>query len=1168
MRKQLLNLKFLLMLCMIFVIGGGSVAFAEEVTYTVSSTSEVTITGSAPKGSSATYSSTYNTKWQLTGGNKMTLTLSGYAGKKITGLTMSMRSNSDKGAGYLDFKAGETSLATIGSSSNGIKFNNSAWHGSWSTSYVDVDVTMSNKSYAIKDGDKVVIVLGATTNSLYCQYFKLTYEDAVSVNYTISWKVNGKTYSEGTPSTQVIGGKKVTTLPTPPSAINGKVFVGWTDTEISTSQDKAPSVLFNTPSSAPAVTANTTYYAVFASQSEGAHDETLSQTLEYDTWTYSGSTTDKSSYRLFHTGSYIESAEFDLSTLSKVVVYGGTFGGTSYNKLNIGDGTNTWKDVTVSGSSQTGVNTYTDGNALSGIGKLRITSQSGTASTTGVRISKVEIYTQGGYTYSGYATTINVATLTGISVSGPAADLWTGDDFTHEGITVTATYDDGTTADVTNSCSYSGYDMSTAGSQIVTVSYGEKTASYTVNVNTIGNTQETAYTATEAIELIDAGNGLKTPVYVKGKVSEIVTAFSSQYGNITFNVSEDGTTEGAQFLFYRNFNGANNEKYASEDECPKVGDEVIGYGKLTKYNTTYEFSEGNYLVEKIVSTDQSSNLTLSPTTGEVNVDKTLDISGYVSTADDYTGTVTYAVTEGEEYASVNEEGVIKGLAEGTATVKVTAPAVVGSFSESSAEFSVTVVDNRTATTVTFGTDVDDQTFSVNLGETFEGKTATVYPTEAGNVTYSSDNVDVASVDENGAITLGGIAGTATITAFFAATDDYKASSAKYYINVIDPNGPVFYESFDLNDGTGGNDGTWNNITKLSTLKYDKSEWSVKNESGAKKCARFGTGDKPGSATTPAIDLSGDKYILTFKAGAWDATKEKTTIDVKISNGTLTYNGTSSSTQTIEMNKAAWTDYTMTIAGATNSTTIKFTAKVNSDNRFFLDEVKIVEALEPATSTLSLVAVDNDIYYATFSSSEDVIFPSDVEVDAVSVEGSTLNMTELAKDDYFVKATSADGYDVVFNGYYVPANTGVLIKSLENSVTYYYPYEAATVNLPTNQLKPAPAEGGVFTPETYYKYYKLAYNYYDAKRGLGFYWGAENGGAFSVKAGTAYLAVPPTSGSAVKGFSFDGASTGVSAVDAEEPAKTRVIYNIAGQKVNAMTKAGLYIVNGKKIVIRK
>ena len=987
-------------------------------------------------------------------------------------------------------------------------------------------------------------------------------------HYTVYWKVNGADYNEGNPSTDVIDGSKVTSLPTAPSAINGKVFVGWTDTEISTSQDNAPSVLFNTVSSAPAVTANTTYYAVFASQSEGAPVETLSQTLAYDTWKYSGSTTNKSSYRLFHANSYIESAEFDLSTLSKVVVYGGTFGGSSYKNLNIGDGTNTWKNVTVSGSSETGVNTYTNGTALSGIGKLRITSKSGTASSNGVRISKVEIYTQGGYTYSGYATTINAATLTGISVSGPAADLWTGDDFTHEGITVTATYDDASTADVTNSCSYSGYDMSTAGIQTVTVSYGEKEATYDVNVKTIGNTKETAYTASKAIELIDAGKGLKTPVYVKGKVSEIASAWTESNGYLSFWVSEDGTEN--KFEMYKNYKGANNEKYASEDECPKVGDEVICYGQLTKFNnTTYELNAGNYLVEKTVSTDPSSNLTLSQTTGEVNVDKTLDIHSFVSTADGYTGTVTYAVTEGTEYASVSEAGVITGLAVGTAAIKVTAPAIVGSFSESSAVFAVTVVDNRTATTVTFGEDVDGQTFSVNLGETFESKTATVTPTEAGNVTYSSDNTEVASVDENtGAITIGTIAGKATITASFAATDTYKASSAKYYINVIDPNGPVFYESFDQNKGTGGNNDIWSNISQKPTLIYDNSGWADENEngSGADKCAIFGISSAKGTATTPAIDLSGDKYILTFKAGAWNAKDEKTTINVVISNGTLTYNGKSLRTQTIEMNKGAWTDYTMTIAGATNSTTITFTAKYDKNNRFFLDEVKIVK---PVTSTFSLVAEDNGIYYATFSSSEAVIFPSsDVEVDAVSVEGSTLNITELAKDDYFVKATSADGFDVVSKGYYVPANTGVLIQSLKNSVTYYYPYEAATVSLPANQLKPAPAEDGVFTPEPGdHWYYKLAYNNYDAKTGLGFYWGAENGGAFSVKAGTAYLAVPTTEVSGAKAFTLDGGVvTGISSVNVESN-RTKTIYNIAGQRVYDMTKSGLYIVDGKKVVVK-
>lgn len=579
--------------------------------------------------------------------------------------------------------------------------------------------------------------------------------------------------------------------------------------------------------------------------------------------------------------------------------------------------------------------------------------------------------------------------------------------------------------------------------------------------------------------------------------------------------------------------------------------------------------------KKTVSTDPSSELTLSQTTGEVNVDKTLDIHSYVSKADGYTGTVTYAVTTGAEYASVSEAGVITGLAEGIATVKVTAPAIGGSFSESSAEFTVTVVENRTATTVTFDPEVDDKTFNVNPGETFVGKTATVSPTEAGSVTYSSDNTDVATVNENtGAITIGNTAGTATITAFFAATDDYKASSAKYYINVIDPNGPVFYESFNQNKGTGGNNGIWNNISKKPTLICDNSGWTDKNVSGADKCAIFGTSSAKGTATTPAINLSGGKYILTFKAGAWNAKDEKTAIDVVISDGELTYNGKSLRTQTIEMNKGAWTDYTMTIAGATNNATITFTAKYDKNNRFFLDEVKIVkvQAPEPTTSgDLTFKAQDSDgMYYATFSSDKDVVFTKDVIVSAVSVADNKLSITNLTTGYYEVTdATVGEETGIVQDGYYVPKNNGVLISCTDASAKYYFPKtEQTTVTLSANQLKPAPAEGGEFNAEAGYKYYKLAYDDYDAKTGLGFYRGEANGGVFSVKAGTAYLAVPPTSGSAVKGFSFDGASTGVSAVDAEEPAKTRVIYNIAGQKVNAMTKAGLYIVNGKKIVIRK
>ena len=62
---------------------------------------------------------------------------------------------------------------------------------------------------------------------------------------------------------------------------------------------------------------------------------------------------------------------------------------------------------------------------------------------------------------------------------------------------------------------------------------------------------------------------------------------------------------------------------------------------------------------------------------------------------------------------------------------------------------------------------------------------------------------------------------------------------------------------------------------------------------------------------------------------------------------------------------------------------------------------------------------------------------------------------------------------------------------------------------------------------------------------------------------------PSSETLAKGYSFSGTSTGIDGIGSEAVAgKAREIYNIAGQKVNAMSKDGLYIVNGKKIVVRK
>ena len=148
-------------------------------TYTITSTSAVSTSGITPDGSSATFNNTYTSnKFQLTSGNSMTLTLSGYEGHIIKGITLSMHSNKSSGAGTLSVTAGSTSLASIaGTNGEGVNFNDASWYGNWSQNdFVDVIPTMSNANYTIKPGENVVITIVATANSLFCQSFSIEYE--------------------------------------------------------------------------------------------------------------------------------------------------------------------------------------------------------------------------------------------------------------------------------------------------------------------------------------------------------------------------------------------------------------------------------------------------------------------------------------------------------------------------------------------------------------------------------------------------------------------------------------------------------------------------------------------------------------------------------------------------------------------------------------------------------------------------------------------------------------------------------------------------------------------------------------------------------------------------------------------------------------------------------
>ena len=76
------------------------------------------------------------------------------------------------------------------------------------------------------------------------------------------------------------------------------------------------------------------------------------------------------------------------------------------------------------------------------------------------------------------------------------------------------------------------------------------------------------------------------------------------------------------------------------------------------------------------------------------------------------------------------------------------------------------------------------------------------------------------------------------------------------------------------------------------------------------------------------------------------------------------------------------------------------------------------------------------------------------------------------------------------------------------------------------------------------------------------------GTFLNNAGKAYLpvsALPTTAqGAASFSFRFEGGTTGISEVKTENE---KAIYDLTGRRVEAITEAGIYIVNGKKVLVK-
>ena len=208
-------------------------------------------------------------------------------------------------------------------------------------------------------------------------------------------------------------------------------------------------------------------------------------------------------------------------------------------------------------------------------------------------------------------------------------------------------------------------------------------------------------------------------------------------------------------------------------------------------------------------------------------------------------------------------------------------------------------------------------------------------------------------------------------------------------------------------------------------------------------------------------------------------------------------------------------------------------------------------------------------YATYAIGSAYQMPAGVK--GYVVKGLNNSNKKLVKEEAF----SAGGL--------VPALTPLLVyaENLEGEDKTYYPI-----------LLQKEVED--YTGDNYLEYKRTAENMTDSKQGdpvyyykltmkadsenpenskpLGFYWGAADGAAFTLNShSSAYLALPQSlfyNGSLASALLFDeaGQATDIQLTPTTEN-HTQAVYNLQGVRVSGKLAKGIYIVNGKKVLVK-
>ena len=720
----------------------------------------------------------------------------------------------------------------------------------------------------------------------------------------------------------------------------------------------------------------------------------------------------------------------------------------------------------------------------------------------------------------------------------------------------------------------------------VTLTYSTATKDVTVtqaayvDPNAPGS-ENNPFTVAQALEAITSGTfDANTYYYVSGIISQIDEVNTTQYYNATYFISDDGQTTTQLEVFRGKY--LDNENFTSEDQI-QVGDVVTIYGKLTYYqSTTPEIASGNYLVSldrKAVKYYLVGSFDEDPW-----IDHKIEMtkSGNIYTVEKaFEANTLFKILKIDETnnnettwyggeTNDNTYGIHSGWYENIALSSTGKNFLIEAASDDKYTFTVNAEDPDALTLTVTGWHVPEVKYYL-----------------AGNW---SDNWSDGKVEL-----------TENADGTFSASKLVGNGSRFKFVKTVD--GAETWYGADQTDGNDyGIHSAWCTNIELSD-NGNASAFVIQIAADQELVFTLNAADLKFSVTGWPISLEGNMFVKVtsqdeFADGAYLIVNEtagvafdgsletlddtNNVISVNIVNNCIVANETTKASLFTIVNNGKITSASGSYIGVSSYAN---SLKQDDNATMYTNSITIEDgnadiAINTGTSGYMHLKYNKDSNQNRFryykSGQQDIQLYKLVTVETVPVTITSAGMATFSSEKAvdFSTVETIQAYiatlDSIGDVKYtrikkVPANTGVLLRNAEGADK-----GAVSADVPVLSNEAESTEGNILVAvaeEVTLQSNADGYNNYilnnHSQYGLGFY--KANGK--KVGAGKAYMRIPETvTAREFIGFTEGGVSTGIEAIANSTASQSVNCFDLQGRRVAQPTR-GLYIVNGKKVVLK-